>query len=269
MTLHWLQTARGFRRTRSLPLSDRGFRYGMAVFETLRVDHGRVRFGAEHLQSLRAACVAYDFPAVDLAPAGEFLRAAVAGKPSGAARIHVTAGDGGPGERVTTCRVLLGFEPRDPGVPETYRLRTHAAAHSPHPGGLKTHNYWRQTAPLLAARLGGFDEALLFNPAGELISAAMANVFVVNQAGDLLTPALDAGARDGIVRAWVCGRRPVRQARIGRDALLRAREVFLTNSWLGVMPAAILDGRALPSREVAGKLRAELQAHYDGTVPQQ
>lgn len=266
MTLHWLQTARGFHRTRSLPLSDRGFRYGMAVFETLRVDHGRVRFVAEHLQSLHAACVACDFPAVDLAPAGEFLQAAVAGKPSGVARIHVTAGDGGPGDPITTCRVLLGFEPRDRAVPETYRLRTHAVVHSPHPDGLKTHNYWSQTAPLLAARSDGFDEALLFNPAGELISAAMANVFVVNAAGDLATPALELGARAGIVRAWVCGRRAVQQARIDRDALLHAKEVFLTNSWLGVMPAAILDGRALPSREVAGKLRAELQAHYDGTV---
>lgn len=264
MTLHWLQTARGFRRTRSLPLSDRGYRYGMAVFETMRVDGGHVHFLDEHLQSLAAARDACGFPAVDLAPAAEFLRAAVARKSSGVARIHLTAGDGGPGEPVTHCRVLLGFEQRDPSVPQGCGLQIHAGTH--HAGGLKTHNYWRQTAPLLAARSAGADETLLFDAAGALVSAAMANVFVVDEAGDLITPALDFGARAGILRAWVCGRRAVRSARIDRNSLLRANEVFLTNSWFGVMPADNLAGRPLPSREVAGKLRMELQAHYDGTV---
>lgn len=266
MTLHWLQTSRGFRRTRALPLSDRGFRYGMALFETVRVDRGRARFLREHLRSLGAACRACDFPAVDLNPVGDFLQRALPVNASGVARIHVTAADGGPGDPVTSCRVLLGFEPRDPAVPGTYRLRTHPFVQSPPCRGLKTHNYWSQTAPLLAARSTDADEALLFNATGALISAAMANVFVVDEAGDLTTPALDLGARDGIVRAWVCERRAVRPARIDRDALGRAREVFLTNSWLGVIPAASLDDRVLPGREVAGKLRAELQAHYDGTV---
>ncbi len=257
MTLHWLQTARGFRRVRGLPLSDRGYRYGMAVFETLRVDRGRVHFLREHLASLQNACALSGFPALDFSLAGDFLLKTLRLQQSGVARIHVTAGDGGPGDPPRNCRILLGFEPRDAALPAAYRLHMTAAVHEIPFRGLKTHNYWGQTAALQAARAAGCDEALLFDSGGALISAAMANVFVVDETGALFTP---RDARAGILRAWVCSRRRVTEGRIDRQTFQRAKEVFLTNSWIGVMPAGALSG------EVAAKLRSELQAYYDGTV---
>jgi branched-subunit amino acid aminotransferase/4-amino-4-deoxychorismate lyase len=53
------------------------------------------------------------------------------------------------------------------------------------------------------------------------------------------------------------GRREVREARMGMSDLGTADEIFLTSSWLGVMPASSLEWRELPSREIATQLRVE------------
>lgn len=260
MHAHWLQTARGFRRVRSLPLTDRGFRYGMAVFETLRVDAGRVFFLEEHLASLQDACAAVGFPPPGLACLRGFLERRGG---AGVFRIHVTAGDGHPGDVAAKGRTLVSFESRPPHPGGVYRLQCAPGVHCPLFGGRKTHNYWPNAAALQAAHAAGADETLLFDAGGRLISAAMGNVFAVTEGGALHTPALGHGARRGVLRGWVCQQRAVTEATLTRDTLRRAREVFLTNSWIGVVSAASLDGREFPSRAVAAGLQSVLQSHYD------
>ena len=122
-------------------------------------------------------------------------------------------------------------------------------------GGLKTGNYWANVAALQAARTAGCNEALLFNPQGELISGCMANIFVVLE-GTVLTPPAASGARAGVVREWVMERCKVVERTLSLTDLLHATECFLTNSWVGVKPVAMLDGRPL-EMTLAGALRSE------------
>jgi 4-amino-4-deoxychorismate lyase len=98
---------------------------------------------------------------------------------------------------------------------------------------------------------------LLFNDRAELVSACCANVFVVRDE-QVSTPSRSTGARAGVIREWVIGRRKVEERRLRREDVLNADEIFLTNSWIGVMPVATLEGRPLGPRSVGPRLAAEL-----------
>lgn len=77
----------------AVPLADRGLRYGMSVFESIRVAAGQADFLAEHCESLRRACETLRFPV----PTGvlEALGPVLSGTEGDVfARIYVTAGDG-------------------------------------------------------------------------------------------------------------------------------------------------------------------------------
>src|SRR5262245_61181816 len=99
----WQWNGKSFRRAKALPLGDRGFRYGMALFESVRVWDGAVEFWEAHQLRLLAACAERDFPvAVKVLESAE--RSFARAKLNGFGRIYVTAGDGGPAAPVTGPR---------------------------------------------------------------------------------------------------------------------------------------------------------------------
>ncbi len=239
-----------------VPLTDRGFRYGMSVFESLRVIAGESEFFEKHLARLLNACGEREFAIEESA-----LRAAaavLAESGDGFARLYVTAGDGAPTAAVTHPRLFLFIEPRTLPTADSFEITLHDEPYRAPFGGLKTANYWFNTNALALTRARGFDEALLFNDLAELVSACMANVFLVHD-GKIATPARSSGARAGVIREWVIARRKVEERRLRREDVIAADEIFLTNSWLGVMPVATLEGRPLGPRSIGPKLAAELR----------
>jgi branched-subunit amino acid aminotransferase/4-amino-4-deoxychorismate lyase len=230
----------------------------MSVFESLPVRKHRPLFLLPHYQRLQHACAQTGF--VTALPRLEEFETLLRGISfDGFARIYVTAGDGEAAAHAADGRILVFAEPRTPReiyAAEAYTLALNPDPCSPILGGLKTANYWMNLIALQKARQRACDEALLFNPGGEIISACMANVFVVHH-GKIKTPATTSGARAGVIREWVMRKRPVSQGRITDDDLGTADEIFITSSWLGVMPVTALEGRNLPSREVAMQLRVE------------
>ena len=109
----------------SLPLSDRGFRYGMSVFESFRVMRGSPEFFEPHLARLLHACADRDFDveeealqnASTLFQTEEF---------DGFARIYVTAGDGPPTAPASRPRIFVFIECRTPPDPdETLEIGLH------------------------------------------------------------------------------------------------------------------------------------------------
>src|SRR3954471_11243299 len=105
----------------SLPVTDRGFRYGMALFESIRVRHARPLFLDEHLDRLRAGCADRAFPLPEDALAA--LAPLLARQPDGSARVYVTAGDGAPfSAPVSEPRILVLCEARPDPVQELCSL---------------------------------------------------------------------------------------------------------------------------------------------------
>lgn len=201
-----------------LPLSDRGFRYGMSVFETIAILRGRPRLLDAHLARLAETVAAAGFLPPDWQPAA---RAALNTPPiaEGVARIYVTAGDhdGAP------SRVALLFEaltlPGEfttaHGVPVPFVPAT--------PFG-KTGNYW----PHLLAQPANGDQAILHRPDGTLLGGATANLLLFLD-GRWLTPAHPT--RRGVVCDWVS---PM-PADLTLADLATAEEICLTNSRVGIV----------------------------------
>jgi branched-subunit amino acid aminotransferase/4-amino-4-deoxychorismate lyase len=242
----WIWNGKEYTPALGVPVSDRGFRYGMSIFESIAVRSGEVEFLDEHLERIRVACEQCEWP-VDfraLRLAGEFL----GGIPSPSfARIYVTAGDGGVSDPVHEPRIYIFSEARVVRLPKAYRAIVYPTPIVPLMGGLKTGNYWANLTALNWAKSDGFDEALIFNQDGELVSSCQANVFAVLD-GALVTPHLSTGARNGVVRDWVIQHYPpgkVIQRVLRWSDLDKVSECFLTNSWMGVIPVESLDTRPL------------------------
>ncbi|MEO8350875.1 MAG: aminotransferase class IV [Chthoniobacteraceae bacterium] len=256
-TKTWTWAEDCFEPCEHVPLSDRGFRYGMSVFESVRISNGEPEFWDRHLARLRGACAEREFAVADraLEAAGQLLECE---KSVAWARVYVTAGDGQPTAAVEAPRVFVIIEGRAPATDESYEITICEEEYRAPFRGLKTANYWFNIEARAGARKLGFDEALLFNGFAELVSASMANVFVVRE-NEILTPHRSSGARTGVIREWVMGRRKVQERRLRREDVVQADEIFLTSSWLGVMPVATVEGRPLGHRVIGPKLAAELE----------
>jgi len=284
---HWTGTA--YRACKSLPLTDRGFRYGMSVFESVRVNAGSgPEFFDKHLSRLIQACAERDIAVNEsalaaaekllsnpktlkalFAPQPEQVSGSVANRPAvksklpvespaGFARLYVTAGDGGPAAPAEQPRIFVFVEQRTPpGLDDAWEIGLHDETYQPLFGGLKTANYWFNCDALAQVRRRKFDEAVLFNDRAEVVSACCANIFVVRD-DKISTPPRSSGCRAGVVREWVIARRKVEERRLRREDIVNADEIFLTNSWLGIMPVATVEGRPLGHRTIGPKLVGEL-----------
>ncbi len=242
-----------------VPLADRGFRYGMSVFESIAIFDGRPLFLDSHIGRLHSACHAAQFPipACSWERLGALLETTLPASSRGMLRIYVTAGEGSPSAPATLPGVYCIFEetffPDAAAIAAGYSVELSSVVFPCILGGWKTGNYWPNIQAMAEARHAGRDEILLFNAQGALVSASMANVFLLLD-GRLCTPALGTGARHGVLRHWVSLQMPAEDALLSVDDLERAEECFLTNSRLGIMPVSLLGSRVLPSRSVSGQL---------------
>jgi branched-chain amino acid aminotransferase len=244
-----------------VPPEDRGFRYGMSIFETIACVGGVPLFFREHVEKLRERCATWRFAFDDeCVPAAERL---LRGRNlTGTARLYVTAGPGRldepPGHGLTV--MLFEDRPRG-GIRRSFSVASVARVGFPVMPGTKTGNYWPH-AELSAERAErGVDEVLVFGSNDRLVSAATSNVFAF-VAGRWVTPASATGCRCGVIRDWVFAQMACAEGEIARAEIAGAEELFVTNSWLGVQPVTAVDGRPLDTRRgaaVAAQFAREIE----------
>jgi branched-chain amino acid aminotransferase len=115
------------------------------------------------------------------------------------------------------------------------------------------------------AKLCGFDEAILTDVNGFASEGSGENLFIV-QNGTLVTPPLSSSILAGITRDTILTLAreqgiPVREARITRDELYLADEVFLTGTAAEVTPVREVDFRTIGAGKV-GEVTLALQQRY-------
>ena len=111
--------------------------------------------------------------------------------------------------------------------------------------GVKSVNYLEHLIAWEEARARDFDEGVVLNERGEIVSATMANVFWV-KAGTLHTPALQTGALAGTTRARVLELAselaiPTVEGTTPLHDLIEADEILLTSAGLGVALVTTFD----------------------------
>ncbi|MBU4334765.1 MAG: aminotransferase class IV [Candidatus Omnitrophica bacterium] len=119
---------------------------------------------------------------------------------------------------------------------------------------------------LLDARSKGFDEAILLNKEKNVVEGAYTNIFYVKNKA-LFTPSIGCGCLNGITRNVVieCARRAnIKCVMIqeGVKKFLKADEVFITNSAIGVMPLTKINDSII-SGGCAGEITLSLRELYN------
>ena len=179
---------------------DAGFLLGHGVFETLRAEAGDLPLWRMHLARLESGARQLGIPPEppgDLrARARELLARCDA--VDGVLRITLTGGEVGAG-RPTWC---MTTRPR-PGT--TGPVRLHVVALERSAADPTVAIKCTSRAPLSWARAraqeAGADDALLVDTLGRVLETTTANVFVVDDRGEIRTPRLDGAVLPGIARA--------------------------------------------------------------------
>jgi 4-amino-4-deoxychorismate lyase len=134
--------------------------------------------------------------------------------------------------------------------------------------GISSLNYLEQVLSWEEAQSREFDEALMLNERGEIVSATMANIFWVKE-GTVFTPTLSSGARDGVTRAAVIKLAnkhfiPLIEGVHELSDLTEADEIFLTSAGLGVAIVTTFDFRRYSI--IAGSVAVRLQDAFRNLI---
>jgi len=127
--------------------------------------------------------------------------------------------------------------------------------------GIRSLNYLEQVLSWEEAQAREFDEAVMLNERGEIVSATMGNIFWVKD-GTVYTPTLSTGALAGVTRAAVIELAskhfiPLIEGVHELSDLTEADEIFLTSAGLGLAIVTTFDFRrySVVAGSVAVRLR--------------
>lgn len=243
------------------------FLYGAGLFETIRIENSRLLFLNEHLERLASSAERLGWPAPEKETIPAALQAAVAanGVTTGRARLNFFQG------QEEGFNLLLAVDDGLPYTSQDYRRGCQAAIvsiprnqRSPL-AGLKTMNYLENLLALAEARAKGAREALLLNLDGYLAEGSRSNLFIVCD-DTLYTPNLASGPLPGLARARILNIAAglgltVKEEPLPPEALPVAREAFLTNSLMEILPLTQVDDRPVGDGR-PGPVTALLQARY-------
>jgi branched-chain amino acid aminotransferase len=276
----------------TVSVEDRGFMYGDAVFETLRVYGGNPFAWAAHRDRLGQSARRLGFDAALPDDLRERVAQTLRGNDLTDAYCKVSVSRGvqpgklTPGQEVDpTVVVFISPLPRggvegesvwsEPATVQT--VRTRRAPDSALPSAAKTHNYLGGILARLELRRAatdGFaaDEALIRDIEDTVVEGATSNLFLVD-GGVLKTPDAALPLLPGVTRSVVLDIAaeedfPVETGRYGVEDVRGADEAFLTNSTWEVRPVGGVDGIDVPVGPVT-KLLARLfderieRDHYD------
>jgi branched-chain amino acid aminotransferase len=254
-----------------ISVSDRGFLYGDAAFDTLCAYGGRVFRSSAHLQRLMLSLSALRIePPCTLAQMEDDLSRVLERNRLRDAILRITVSRGssarGPSIRgASSPTYLISCYPPSPANPSV-KLEQVGIRRTPAeslPAHAKTANYLNSILALAEATDAGADEALLLDMRGYIAECAYSNVFFV-RGGALLTPALEAGILPGITRAAVLELAradgiTVRETSLEPSVALEADEAFITNSVRGAVPVHAIGTRTYPA---PGPMTARIDKLY-------
>jgi branched-chain amino acid aminotransferase len=265
-----------------LAAGERGFLYGDGLFETILLYGGRPFAWERHAARLADGCrvLGIPYPEREIAAGLEAVLEALngsrtpdaggtgAGRASasetGSLRLAVTRGANPAGARAVLPQpgmqptVVITARPGEPYPAGAYRSGQRAVTvswprnHLSPIVRLKTLNYLENILGRQEAAAAGADEGIFFNLKGELAEGTASNVFLVFEDGRIATPPAESGLLPGIARSMALALGGGLGLVVGEQAITRrefdrAREAFLTNSLLGIMPLVSCDGRPFGS----------------------
>lgn len=225
-----------------VPISDAGFRHGVGVFETVRVQNGKAPWREWHLESIRESAKVLGLKAEEK----EFAK--------------IPGGDGIWRWFVTETGTRTWWSDGIELPPASYvlDLATTGIWSTSWEARYKTLSYLNRIQAKRES-VQPDEERVMLNEKGEIASATMANLFWIRD-GKWRTPSRECGCRAGTVRRWVLERsgQRVEEGRWKLEELNGAEEIFLTNSRIGIKPVRSWRGKTLAADKVSLMLEDKL-----------
>ncbi|MGH9907138.1 MAG: aminotransferase class IV [Pyrinomonadaceae bacterium] len=253
--------------------------YGRGVFTTVAVYRGRPFLWPQHWARLveHADRLGVDPSGCTERSVGEALKKLIAVNrvTDGRARVILLARSGRdfwkiktPGTKKTDLVIMTAEAQKPPRLGITlavspYRFNTLSPL-----AGIKSLNYLDHVLSWEEAQAREFDEAVMLNERGEIVSATMANIFWVKD-GTVHTPTLSTGALAGVTREKVieiAGQHfiPLIEGVHELADLTEADEILLTSAGLGVAIVTTFDFRQYSV--AAGSVAARLKNAFEEIV---
>jgi D-alanine transaminase len=260
-----------------IPATDRGFLFGDAVYEVLRVYRGKPWLEQEHWDRLSRSLLEIRIVGVDLVRLRQ--------------RMHDTIRAGNFGEAMVYIQVTRGCAPRKHAFPKavaplellwvqeyddgpTRILRQSGTSVITHPDlrwqrcDIKSTNLLANVLANQAAAEKGASEALLYLADGTMSEASHSTFFWV-QGGVVKTTPLK-NILPGITRQFIirlCQKHdiPAREETIKGTELFHVDELFLSGTTSEVLPVVKVDDRAIAGGQI-GPITRRLQTIHDQAV---
>ncbi len=229
--------------------TDRGLLYGDGVFRTLAVKQGRPQYLQQHLDKLSADCGALYLPYLDQTSIKRDIELVTRDGLDAVLKIVITRGLGSRGYKFpspqSTTRIVMTTTPPDYSANNSSQgvgvviCRTVLAIPAPF-AGVKSLNRLENVLARSEWTDATVAEGLMCASDGAIVSGTMSNFFYVRDgvlgASDLRTCGVAGVQRDRILDHAKAHGIPLTMTPLHRDHLVRADEVFLCNSLIGIWP---------------------------------
>ena len=257
-----------------LSVDDRGLHYGDGLFETIKLQDGKLCYWPEHYRRLQTSAKTLQIACPPQSVFEQDVRSLLqTGASDAVIKIILTRGSGERGYAVSnpgqaTRIVQLSAMPQYDEQFYQQGIRAgfcqHRLSGNPALAGIKHLN--RLDNVLARNSLDkGCQEGIMLDQQGRVIEGCMSNLFFIKQ-GVLHTPALHDAGVDGIIRrqvlalaaeaGWSC-----RINDVTPQDVLEADEIFFSNSLIGLWPVRQLDDITPGSIAHCQQLAEQLTRH--------
>ena len=230
--------------------SNRGYRYGDGLFETMKVLKGNIMLSGFHFERLFAglALLKYEVPSL-FTPSKlkeEVAELCQKNKLENLARVRLSVyrGNGGINDEDKTLRYIIESWPLSQSVEQ---LNENGLILDVFPdarkscdlfANLKSANFLPYSMAAIYAKEHKYNDCLILNTHGNIADSTIANLFII-KGDEMKTPALQEGCVNGVMRRYLLDKfsdagLSVQEAVISIKELQTADEVFLTNAIYGI-----------------------------------
>lgn len=230
--------------------SNRGYRYGDGLFETMKVAKGKILLSDHHFERLFAglALLQFEIPRLFLRQKTEDEIVSLCKKNNceGLARVRLSVfrGNGGLYDEDKGLQYLIECWPLTESVS---KLNENGLVIDVFPGAekscdkfsnLKSANFLPYSMAALYAKEKKLNDSLVLNTTGGIADSTIANLFIIKNA-IVITPGLEEGCVNGVMRQYLLQKMQaadcaVQEATLSVNDILVADEVFLTNAIHGI-----------------------------------
>jgi branched-chain amino acid aminotransferase len=234
----------------ALLVSNRGYRYGDGLFETIKVINEKILLEPYHFERLFSGLrlLQFEVPKLFTAEklAGEIPQLCNKNECEKLARVRLSVfrGNGGLYDEDRTLQYIIECWPLDELV---NKLNENGLVIDIFPGArkscdtfsnLKSANFLPYTMAATYAKENKLNDCLVLNSSGHIADSTIANVFIVKD-GAIVTPALSEGCVNGTMRKYLLKKMmdagyEIHETCVTVSDIEKADEVFLTNAIKGI-----------------------------------